>query len=117
LPELIAFVSGHANSWQNYLDDGTVTRVVVAATLVSSDKLSLQRILGVLSSKQATVEHLLFESFDGYRTAHLQVVMPSAQATHIFAELGQLVCVTQVTKIAAMPLCFVALGAGTEAQR
>jgi hypothetical protein len=98
------------------LTDATNDRFVLAAQLVPDDKLCLQRILGVLNSKQATVEHLLFETFDLYQTAHVQVLMPNDHAAHILAELEQLVCVIRVTQIAAMPICFVALGAGAGLQ-
>jgi hypothetical protein len=93
------------------LTDRAYDRIVLVATIVPNDALSLQRLLAVLSSKQATVEHLLFETFDLYHTAHIQILMPATHVTHIFAELEQLVCVLKVTQVPAMPMCFVALGA------
>jgi hypothetical protein len=84
------------------LIDRSGVRVVLAATLIPEDNLSLQRVLGVLSSKQATVELLLFQTLDLYQTVHLQVRLPATRSAHVLAELEQLVCVVELVQVPAM---------------
>lgn len=77
-------------------------RVILDVTLVP-ENLSLRRLLAILCSKRAVVEHMVFDANESFQIAHLQVQMPDDHASHIVAAVRREVCVIEVVETPSTP--------------